>query len=296
MKPGCRRAATAILALAMVPLSGCIFTTRKLPKPLVPEVVQIATPEQLVDHMNQRWDALKSIRADVQIRFTQMKTQEGVAKDWTTFPAIILMRKPEDLRVVGFWPVLHTRMFDMVSNGADFTLYVPSKDVAYEGPNALTHKSPNTIENMRPGFFLDSLMVRGMSPDDEYMVRADSDTVVDVKKKHLLLIPEYILSIMRHKAGSRELQPIRVITFHREDLLPYQQDLYDDQGNLQTQVNYGRYVEYGDNLFPSTVTIKRPLEGFEAVLTVQRVTENLPLKDDQFQVQIPSDTRVQHLK
>lgn len=296
MSGGCRRAAAAVLALATLPLAGCRFTTRKLPKPLAPEVVQTATPQQLVNQMNVRWNALKSLRADVQIQLTQMKSQEGLAKDYTTIPAIILMRKPEDLRVVGFLPVVRTRIFDMVSNGHDFTLYEPTKDLAYEGPNTVTHKSANEIENLRPGFFLDSLIVRGMAPDDEYMVTADTDTVEDVKKKHLLLIPEYILSLMRRMPNSQQLQPIRVVHFHRDDLLPYEQDLYDDQGNLQTEVTYGRYAEYGDNKFPSTVTIKQPLLGFQVVLTVQRVTENLSLKDDQFQIQLPPDTKVVHLQ
>lgn len=296
MRASSRRIAAAVLLLGTLPLAGCRFTTRKLPMPIQPATIQTVPPGQLVDRMNQRWEGLKSLRADVQIQFTQMKTQEGVAKDYTTFPAIILLRKPGDLRVFGQVPVVRTRMFDMVSNGANFTLYLPTRDLAYEGPTSLTHKSPNTIENMRPGFFLDSLIVRGMAEQDEYMVTADTDTVEDPKRKHLLLIPEYILSIMQRKANSHELEPIRVVHFHRDDLMPYQQDLYDDQGNLETEVTYGRYVEYGINLFPSTVTIKRPLEGFQAVLTVQRVTENLDLKDDQFQLQIPEDTKVQHLQ
>ncbi len=291
-----RQMATALLGLAMLPLAGCRFTTRKLPKPLAPEVVQTVAPQKLVDQMNERWEAMKTLSAKVQIQLTQMKTEEGVAKDYTSFPAIILMRQPEDLRVVGFVPVVHTPMFDMASNEEDFTLYLPTRDQAYEGPNTLTHRSPTMIENLRPGFFLDSLVVRGVPPQDEYMVTADTETVEDPKRKHLLVFPEYILSIMRRKANSRELQPIRVITFRRDDLLPYQQDLYDQQGNLQTEVTYGRYAEYGDSMFPSTVTIKRPLEGFQAVLTVQRVEEGLELKNDQFELQIPSDTKIQHLQ
>lgn len=290
------RLTAGALAMAVLPLTGCMFTTRKLPKPIQPATVQTVTPPELVEKMDQRWDALKTLRANVQIQFTQMKTQEGLAKDYTSFPAIILMRNPEDLRVVGFVPVLHTQMFDMVSNGATFTLYIPSKSLAYEGSTTVTHKSPNTIENVRPEFFLNSLMVRAMDPEDEYMVVPDTQTVEDVKGKRLLAVPEYVLNIMRRKAGSQELQPIRVVTFRREDLLPYKQDLYDDQGNLETEVTYGRYVEYGLNLFPSTVTIKRPLEGFQAVLTLQKVSENVDLKDDQFQFQIPPDTKVQQMQ
>lgn len=291
-----RVATAAALAVPTLLVSGCLFTTRKLPVPKAPEVTQTLSPEDLVKRLNGRWDTLKTLRANVEIQASKMNTREGLAKDYTTFPGIILLRKPEMLRVVGFVPVLHTRMFDMVSDGKDFTLYVPHDEIAYKGPNKLTHKSANTAENMRPGFFLDALIVRGMSPDDEYMVTADSVTVEDLKKKRLLLVPEYILSVMRRKPGSQELRPMRVIHFHRDDLLPYQQDLYDDQGNLETEVTYGRYASFGDNLFPSTVTIKRPLEEFQIVLTVDRVTENSELPDDQFQIQLPAETRIRNLQ
>ena len=254
-----RAARVAALALPLA-LSGCLFTTRKLPVPKAPTVTKTATAQQLAAGLNDRWQTMESLRADVQIQFTQIKSQQGEAKDYTSFPGIVLLRKPKMLRVMGFVPVVHTRMFDMVSTGQDFTLYVPSKSLAYKGPNELTHKSPNTVENIRPGFFLDSLFVRGLEPQDEYMVTADTNTVEDVKKKHLLIVPEYIFSVMRRKAGTQELRPMRVIHFHREDLLPYQQDLYDEQGNLETQVTYGRYADFGPNKFPSTVTIKRPQE------------------------------------
>jgi hypothetical protein len=277
-------------------LSGCLFTTRKLPVPKAPTVTKDATAEELVASLDERWSKLGSLYANVEVQASVMKSKEGTARDYTSFPAIILMRKPEMLRVVGFVPVLHTRMFDMVSDGREFTLYVPSKEVAYKGPTRLTHKSENTVENMRPGFFLDALVVRGLASGEEYMVTADTDTVEDPKKKHLLLVPEYILSVMRRKAGSQELQPVRVIHFHREDLLPYQQELYDEQGNLETQVFYGRYAEYGENLFPSTVTIKRPLEEYQIVLTVAKVQQNRELKDDQFQLQLGDETKVQRLE
>ena len=50
---------------------------------------------------------MKTLSAKVQAQLTQMKTEEGVAKDYTSFPAIILMRQPEDLRVVGSFRGTH---------------------------------------------------------------------------------------------------------------------------------------------------------------------------------------------
>ena len=65
--------------------------------------------------------------------------------------------------------------------------------------------------------------------------------------------------------------------------------------NLQTQVFYGRYADFGEHKYPSTITIKRPMDGLQLVLTVEKVTENLDLKNESFQLQIPPDTKVKKL-
>jgi len=219
-----------------------------------------------------------------------------MAQDWTSFRGHILMRKPELMRVLGQVPVLGTRMFDMASDGKDFTLFIPSKNKAVKGSNALKKKSANALENMRPGFFFDAMVARGLKPDDLYAVVSDTETVEDTARKHLFIVPEYILSISRSKAGSQQLTPVRVVVFHRDDLMPYQQDLFDSEGNLETEVDYENYQNFNSVRYPSKITIKRPLEEYQLVLTVESVQENTPLTDDQFQIKIPEGTPIQHLE
>lgn len=296
MRPGCRRAAAGAMALPMLLVSGCLFTTRRLPVPKPPSMVQTVAPEELVAQLNQRWDALQSLNATVEIQASVLKSKVGVATDYTTIRGIILLRKPEMLRVLGRVPVLGTPMFDMASDGKNFTLRIPSRNKAIKGSNSLKKRSASQVENMRPAFFFDAMVVRGLQPDDYYSVTADTETLEDAAKKHLYTVPEYILSIMRRKPGSQELTPVRVVTFKREDLLPYQQDLYDSQGNLETHVTYGAYRDFGSSRYPSTVTIKRPLEEYQIVLTVEKVVENMTLTDDQFQVKIPEGTQIQILE
>jgi outer membrane lipoprotein-sorting protein len=293
---GVRRPVSALLALPVLLLSGCLFTTRKLPVPRAPGVVQSATGEELVQQINRRWEALQSLNITVEIRASVTNKKANVARDYTSIRGHILMRKPEMVRVLGQVPVLGTRAFDMASDGKTFTLLVPPKSVAYKGSNTQPPKATTGLENMRPTLFFDAMFVRGIGPNDAFSKAADSDTQEDPSKKHLLIIPEYILSVMRPRPDSHELQPLRVIHIHREDLLPYQQDLYDEHNNLETQVLYGRYVEFGENKYPSTVTIRRPMEQYQVVLTVEKVTENMPLSDDQFQIKIPEGTRIQTLQ
>ncbi|WP_420238018.1 hypothetical protein ACOBR2_20910 [Telmatobacter bradus] len=273
-----------------------VYTTRHLPVPKQPTSVQTVTAEELVARLNERWKQMDTLSATVEVSATTLEAKKGEAKDYTTFPANILIRRPGMLRVYGRVPVVRTKMFDMASDGSNFTIYIPSKSKAYKGSNLLHKKSEDPMLNLRPGFFLDALVVRGLDPDDYYTVTTESETIEDPAKKHLFQVPEYTLSIMHHKEGSRQLTPVRVITFHREDLLPYEQDIYDAEGNLETHVSYAGYQDTGNGLYPTIVTIKRPIEGKQLVLSVDKVTVNMSLSDDQFTVKVPDGTDVQTLE
>ena len=292
-----RLACAAVFAIAPM-LSGCflISTTRRLPVPKAPAVVQTVTPDQLVSDLNQRWDAMKSMTAKVEIQASVLKAEKGVATDYTTIGGVILFSKPENLRVLGRAPMVGLTMFDMASDGQNFTMYIPSKKVVYKGSDKVKGTSKNPLENLRPDFFRDALVVQGLDPDEDYYsVTTDQETVEDAAKKHLFSVPEYILSITRHIPGRHEDKPVRVITFHRDDLLPYEQDMYDENGNRETHVVYSNYQDFGSGKYPSTVTIVRPQENVQAVLTVDTVTQNVDLPADQFKVNVPPDTQVKQL-
>lgn len=293
----CRLAALASISLPLY-MAGCSLlpSTRHLPLPKAPENVQTVTPDQLVARLNDSWTALNTLSVQCMIHLRVIKSAQGLAKDYPTVPGFILMRKPESLRVLGQVPVIHTWMFDMVSDGRDFTLDIPPEKIAYKGADASKGKSPNAMLNLRPEFFFDAIAVRGLDSDELYSVTADTETVEDPAHKHLLITPEYVLSVMRQKAGSHELSPVRVITFKRDDLLPYQQDVYDEQGNLATQVSYAGYADFGGVKYPATVVIKRPVEGIEITLTTTKVSENVTLPDDQFQLKLPPETKIQNLE
>lgn len=293
-----RRALSASALSLPLLLAGCSLfpTTRHLPVPKAPALVQTATPQQLVTQLNDRWDALKNLTATVEIQATELKTAEGVEKDFPSSRGYIILSKPQLLRVLGTY--FGVTIFDMASNGSQFTLVIPPKGLAIEGSNTVTEKSANPLENLRPDFFFDAIVVRGLDPDESYMVSADTDTIEDPAKKHLYIEPEYVLSVMRRDPNdSGEFIPVRQVTFHRDDMRAYEQDLYDRQGTLTTVITYSAYASFSAGMYPSRVVIKRPLEGIELNITVERVQENLTnLPADQFEVKIPPGTKVQKLK
>ena len=300
MKASCRQrwhraAALAALGLPLF-LAGCSLfpTTRKLPMPKAPVLTQSVDPEELVERLNKRWATINTLFAKVEIRASKSESKKGLATDYPSIQGIILMRKPDNLRVVG--QMIGVRIFDMASDGKCFTLSIPHDSKVIKGCGVSKTKSPNAWENLRPGFFFDAMLVRGLDPDDLYQVVLDSETVEDATRKHLFTVPEYVLTVSRRKAGTQQLIPLRVVTFKRDTLLPYQQDLYDADGNLETVVTYGAYQDFEGGQFPSSVTIKRPMEEITIVLTVEAVKENQALTDDQFVVLVPDGAKIQNVQ
>jgi outer membrane lipoprotein-sorting protein len=285
---------TALLLPLM--LSGCLWRTRKLPIPRQPQSIMTVPPDQMVTQINDRWEKLHTLQATVEIQASLENADKGTARDYTSFPGFIVLRKPGMLRVLGLVPVIRSTMFDMATDGKSFQLYIPSKSKVIKGSNTVKKKSQNKLENMRPDFFYDAMVVRGLESDDNYSVTADSETVEDVAKKHLLVTPEYVVNITRSKPNSHEQTPVRVITLSRVDLLPYQQDLYDAEGNLATHVTYSNYQDFGFGPYPGTITIKRPLEDVQLVLTVEKVTQNQTVDETQFAVRPKEGVQVQSLE
>jgi len=288
------RAAVTALLLPTLLLSGCMITHHKLPIPKPPILVQRLAPSDLVARLNKNWEAVDNMTAKVNIQASVLQPEKGQSNDYPSVTGQIVMRKPESLRVVGRY--IGVTAFDMASDGKDFTLSIPTKSTAIKGSNTLKHKSANPLENLRPKIIFDALLVRGLAPDSEFMVSSEDITVEDAAKKHLFLVPEYILSIMKRKPGTQELTPVRVVRFHRDDLRPYQQDTYDDTGNIETQVMYSDYREFDTVSYPSTILIKWPAGELQLILTVEDVKQNVKITDEQFKVKIPEGTPVRDLE
>lgn len=289
----CLRMAAVLLFLPL--LNGCLVRTRSVKQAKVPSIVLSATADELVKSINDHCQEIHSLRATVEFQATEGGPLKGKEKTFASFSGYILLRKPESLRVIGLLPILRTRAFDMATDGNTFKLLIPHDSKVIEGPNTVTKESSNALENFRPNVFSDSLLIKCISPSDLVALTSDTKTEVDPKLKQLIEQPEYDLTIVRRKEKGQELIPERVIHFSRIDMHPFQEDIYDTKGAIQTQAIYGPLQTFGTEKFPGTITIKRPLEELQIVITFQVVTINPTLPDSQFELEVPRGMKVQKL-
>lgn len=286
----------AMLAcLPMLVLSGCLKHTRILERPQAPAVVLAATPQQLIQQVDERFDAIHSMNATVLIRASVGGATKGKETDYTSIRGYILLRQPSMLRVLGMLPVIETRAFDMVSNGKKFTLLIPPKSLAVTGTGTVTTPSSNPLMNLRPAVFYDSMLIKKVDPDDLVYVTSDTGIVRDPKTHHLMVEPDYELGVLRRIGNSQQLTPERVIHISRTNLLAFQQDEYNSQGILVTRTLYSDYRTFDGIPYPTKITINRPIDGYQLILTIEKLTFNHPLANDQFELKIPAGTKIQKL-
>lgn len=297
-----RRFWLTVWALGLLLITGCWRHTHKIVQPALAGPVMSATVLDLVAGINQRYDSINSLNATVEFAASQGGVRHGERTDYTPIQGYILFRKPQMLRVLGLVPLLHTRAFDLASNGSTFTLLIPPKNLAIEGNTKSPTKSKNALENLRPDIFLDSLLVHSISPESIVALIHESTTYQNPKsRKKLIELPEYDLTVLRRadtEEGStlaKVADPLRVIRISRTDLLPVEMDIYNSTGNLETQVIYGPYRSFDGTEFPSTISIHRPIDEFSVTLSMQKVRINQTLADDQFEIKLPNGVKIQHL-
>lgn len=276
-------------------LTGCLRVTRSVQKSHPPAVVKSESLDALVREVTARYDAFQSMNASVEMTAATGGEKEGKVTEYTAFGGYILMRKPLDLRVILFLPIAHVRAVDMVTDGKTFKMSIPPKSRFITGSNVLSTRSKNPLENLRPGVFFDSLFIQGPQPGQLVSVTADERTYRPEENKHdLITEPTYELSYHQVTNGN-ELKTLRTIHIGRGTMLPFEQDLYSADGQLETQATYSSYQQFGDLQFPTTIVIRRPQDQLQLTLKITKLTTNQKLEDDQFELNPPAGTKVEQL-
>ncbi len=254
-----------------------------------------ATLEQLVEDINTNSEKLKTLKATVDIDSSVLEEKKNRVKDNPQVAGVILVRKPEMLRMRIYVPVLHNVMADMVSNGKSFELASPIKSKFYVGSNQQPVKpSPNPLENLRPQHISDALLLKPIEPGKEIAVLENTTEIVKDPKTHkdVEQLAYTVLVIDKDSTGH---YLSRRVVFSRTDLLPHEQSIYDRQGRLVTFVRYENFSDYSGISLPAIVSIQRPIEGYGITISMVKVDVNAPLTDEQFVLAQPPGSQVINL-
>lgn len=290
-----RRYLPAFVFLLVIPTTGCLFRSRKVENRTSSAVLKSATEQELIEAVNRDAAQIKTMNATVDIRTTIGGQKKGKVTEYTEIRGYILAEKPAMLRMIGLFPVVRNRAFDMVSDGADFKLWIPPKNKFIVGSNDVIKPNPNQpLENVRPQHIYNALLLHEIDPQNEIAVLEVSvEQVADPKTHKPVDQSNYILNVISKDQDSWYLS--RKIFFDRVGLKPYRQVIYNKIGEIVTIADYSNFQDYNGVSFPSLIEIVRPQEEYDIGLAIVSLKLNEPIKPEQFDLQQPAGAQVVHL-
>jgi outer membrane lipoprotein-sorting protein len=281
-----RRTLAILLFCCALPFgfSSCLARRRLIPRAAgsTPSL-KIAGFQSLIDAIQHQYEAIQDFSATVDMVPALGSAEKNRITEYKDVRAYIRFRKPSNIRLIGLLPVVRSQAFDMVSDGATFKLYIPSKNRFIVGRNEIEKPSPSKLENLRPQHFLDALMVR---PIDLKTFHVMIENFTDEDNAY------YILHEVR-EAPSGELRLSRTIWFNRLDLLMARQMIFDEDGNILTDARYSQWHSYDNLPFPKHIEINRPRDEYAVVIDLVKMEINKGVPDDQFVLDQPEGTTLQ---
>jgi hypothetical protein len=269
-----------ILTVLLLATPGCLV--RKVAHAHVPGQnvpARNASLAELVTKINGWSNAFQTMTATVDLAPTAGSVYSEDIKEYHDVKGFVLLQKPSTLRVLGQAPIIRTNIFDMVSNGEEFRLSIPSKKKFIVGKATFRHPAKNALENLRPQHILQALIVPPIDAEHETAFTVEGQSRTQRRRTYVVYVEE----------SSRERhQPLhRIITFDRTDLELVRIQFYDADGTFTEDVRYSAYQDFQSVHYPTHIEVSRPAEDYEVTISIEKATFNKPIPPENFDLQKP---------
>jgi len=238
-----------------------------------------ASPDQLLREYNEQARAVRSLNAAVEISPAAGSAYSGVIEDYHEVRGFILAQKPASIRVIGQAPVVAKNVFDMVSDGATFRIFIPPKNKFVVGPAEFERPSGKPIENLRPQHLLDALFWPEL-PEGSHPLFEEWDAP-----------PEryYILTLLR---GSKVPEIARKVWFDRADLSVARVQIYGAGGRLLSEIRYADWQPLAAARYPRHIWLRRPQDDYQLELHISKLALNEEIPAERFRLEQPAGTEL----
>ena len=279
------------VALAAALAAGCAVSRRTIVKRPSgpPEALQTATKQQLIDLYDYQANSITSMDAAVTMVLTAGSAYTGVIEQYHEVSGFILAQKPANVRVIGQVPVVGTDIFDMVSNGETFHIFIPSKNEFVVGPAKLERPSSKPIENLRPQHLTSALFWEPISLSDPVLFE---QTAEGPKAYYVLTIIHRVGPADAANAAEANWEIARKIWFERVKLQVARIQTYDAAGQLASDIRYSDWDRFGAERYPRQISLNRPSSDYNLDLHIVHIALNIAIAADRFVLKQPAGTEL----
>jgi len=270
--------------------SGCAASHPTVVKPSgAPPPAETASKQDLIARFNQQANSITSLNASVTMTLTAGSAYTGVIKQYHEINGFILAEKPASVRLIGQAPVVGTNIFDMVSDGETFHIFIPSQHKFIVGSANLTRQSAKPIENMRPQHLTSAIFWNPIPDRTPVLIEQANDETARY----------YVLTVVRiagepatpaGAAASWELA--ERIWFDRADLHLTRIETYESGGQLASDVSFSGWNMFGDVNYPRQILLLRPDSDYKLLIGIKKATFNVTVTPDRFVLAQPPGTEL----
>ena len=197
----------------------------------------------------------------------------------------ILLAKPSTIRMQGQAPVVRTEIFDMVSNGEEFRLYIPPKQKFIVGKTGYRRPAKNSLENLRPQHILEALLIPPIDASRDHYFLEESEAHGS---------RYYVVTVVEEE-GERGLRLKRKVWFDRSDLEVARAQFYSPQGGCLEDVHYADYKVFQGIHYPARIEVSRPVEDYQLTITLLKASFNQPIAPEKFELEKPQSAELVEL-
>jgi outer membrane lipoprotein-sorting protein len=274
------------LVCAALFVGGCSVSKKTAVAPAQKAApARTAAKAELIARYNNQASAIQSLNASVTLKLTAGSAYSGVIEQYHEVNAFILAQRPASIRMIGQAPVVGKNIFDMVSDGSTFSVYIPSKNKFLTGPSNFERHADKPIENLRPQHLIDALLWAPIADGAPVLIEEAAN---DTQRS-------YVLTVIRTPtagggaavAGASDWEIASKIYFDRADLHVARIETFGAAGALVSDAMYSGSVAAGDSTYPSTILISRPGEDYKLDIAVKKLTVNEKVEPDRFVLKQP---------
>ena len=272
--------------LCALVLLSCGPKTTQIKAPELSGPVLEADLEELVSRVSRVSGGFQTLKAKVELTPTAGLIYSGVIKEYRDIRAFILLEKPSRFRMIGQAPVLRSQIFDMVSDGENFGVYIPPKRKYIVGKNSIRRETKNKLEGLRPHHILTALLLKEIDLNTEKCFI--EETLEELRRYYVVHV------VSSGRDGGIRLE--RKIWFDRSDLEIKRVQRFGPDGAYLQDVRYDAYQDFNGTRYPTKIDVTRPKEDYRLGILLQEVSFNEPMGPEKFVLDPPKSVEKLVLK
>jgi outer membrane lipoprotein-sorting protein len=255
-----------------------VKTTTRIPENKRALPAKTAGLAELIPLLNSRARDIQTLNLSVVFELTGGSNNSGEIANYQKTKGFILLKRPTLIRTIVL--TFNVRVVDMVSNGVDFKIDVPSKNKFIQGlNNRQFDRGKDSSVQMRPQHIFQALVLDPVEPSSE-------ENPIDLEEDQEGIRKFYILNV-HNRSSDAQWSLSRRVWFDRFDLSIVRQKLFGDQGQVTSDISYREFKDFDGVNFPTQINLKRPQEDYSLTIQVTKAKINDELQNEKFVLEKP---------